>query len=626
MTKRGRIHEQNQRLLIEDWRQVRGNDRPLKKFAAQKKKSEKTWETSKEQTEEQPVPSLVSLEEQTTSTSHEDVQKLPPGQQEAIPPSLDPHQCELAKDPPGTPTEASPAEVELPKVEATMKASPKNRGLAIVDHALHIRKEKLEMVEETRPGGAEESVMEEAREFLQSERKMTIAERARANTRELMAIQRRKARTISKSMARVPDRSSQMIHRRQILPAEDLLALVPAVVEQEREIQLPQSFNRLIQHFDCLDTSLSFAKSRRPTEVCTFTQLQRNVQDISKRDFPLRSLQQIVSAFPAAYRLGWIAKDGRFQLTVDFPSEGPGSSRPSPSLLLERKRQLRKKMLVRVKEQHDLFLEGKGLQKVKEEMAREWEEHEDEDDLVWHKDFSVEKIQDIPPAPLPLKPNEVEEIKLEEGKNEALKETLSKSSGAVRQALLAVLNQREGKESHGGTGEEAKEAMEEEAKKEVLAKPVPKSLSGLSPALIEKIRLKELKKAQEAKKDEASPHKRRDEASQEAPARSDKAPTGRVNTANALLLAEMVHAHFRLRGACRNAMPLRELAVKMLGQHRDSSMTRFEGQVEEQLEFIARVAPSWCSMREDPLNKEKIFLWQPGASITVVRAAVKEHK
>ena len=136
---------------------MRGNDRPLKKFAAQKKKLVKTWGTSKEQTEEQPVPSLVSIEEQSTSTSHEDVRKLPPVQQEAIPPSLDPHHYELAKDPPGTPTKAIPAEVELSNIEATMKASPKkNRGLAMVDHALHVRKEKLEMVEETRPGEMEE--------------------------------------------------------------------------------------------------------------------------------------------------------------------------------------------------------------------------------------------------------------------------------------------------------------------------------------------------------------------------------------------------------------------------------------------------------------------------------------
>eukprot|EP00960_Hanusia_phi_P031585 749359-Hanusia_phi.AAC.7 len=208
-------------------------------------------------------------------------------------------------------------------------------------------------------------------------------------------------------------------------------------------------------------------------------------------------------------------------------------------------------------------------------MAREWEEREEEDDLVWHKDFAVEKIQDLPLAPLPLKPHEEQEIKLEEGKNEALRDTLAQTSGAVRQALLAVLNQREAKERVEVKREEERK-QEEADKVEVLAKPIPKSLSGLSPALIEKIRLKELKRAQETKKEEAGQHKQPDEASLQASARGDRAGTSRVNASNALLLVEMLHAHFRLRGAGRNAMPLRELVGRMLSQHRDSSMTRHE--------------------------------------------------
>lgn len=61
-------------------------------------------------------------------------------------------------------------------------------------------------------------------------------------------------------------------------------------------------------------------RSRRTLEICTFELLKKSVQDIDKRDFTLRHLQQMVAVEPHAFRLGWIFKAGRYHLTVDFES------------------------------------------------------------------------------------------------------------------------------------------------------------------------------------------------------------------------------------------------------------------------------------------------------------------
>ena len=48
------------------------------------------------------------------------------------------------------------------------------------------------------------------------------------------------------------------------------------------------------------------------------------MQDIDKRDFTLRHLQQLVAVAPHAYRLAWVQKADRYHLTVDFELRAAG--------------------------------------------------------------------------------------------------------------------------------------------------------------------------------------------------------------------------------------------------------------------------------------------------------------
>eukprot|EP00960_Hanusia_phi_P031587 749359-Hanusia_phi.AAC.9 len=154
MTKRGRNHDQNQRLLIGDWRQVR-NDRPSKRFAAQKKKSAELSETVKEKKEvpkEQASSLVVLLEEDPKDVFHEELNDATqrPG---PIPPAVESQACEPKTDPADPPAELAPAERELPKNEATLTASPKkNRALAMAEHARQQLQELPDKVEDQSSG------------------------------------------------------------------------------------------------------------------------------------------------------------------------------------------------------------------------------------------------------------------------------------------------------------------------------------------------------------------------------------------------------------------------------------------------------------------------------------------
>jgi hypothetical protein len=60
-----------------------------------------------------------------------------------------------------------------------------------------------------------------------------------------------------------------------------------------RRVQLPLRFERLMQQMVCLETALSFVKTRRATEVCSFDVLKNNVENIDGRAFPLDTLRQV---------------------------------------------------------------------------------------------------------------------------------------------------------------------------------------------------------------------------------------------------------------------------------------------------------------------------------------------
>jgi len=153
----------------------------------------------------------------------------------------------------------------------------------------------------------------------------------------------------------------------------------------DERMHLPLRYARLLQQFDCLDTALSFLKTRRQTELCTFEVLKKSVQDIDKRDFALRNLMQIVAVSPSAYRLSWVKKTDRYQLVVDFalhaaPGESANPGKITPSALLRRKTEFRQQ-LEHLVHKHSGKAHGGS------------------------EDADVGIVDDIEPAPLPPRPD-----------------------------------------------------------------------------------------------------------------------------------------------------------------------------------------------------------------------------
>ena len=150
-------------------------------------------------------------------------------------------------------------------------------------------------------------------------------------------------------------------------------------------MHLPLRYAGLLQQFDCLDTALSFLKTRRQTELCTFEVLKKSVQDIDKRDFALRNLMQIVAVAPSAYRLSWVKKTDRYQLVVDFalhaaPGESAAPGKITPSALLRRKTEFRQQLELLVHMHRGMAPGGS-------------------------EDADVGVVDDIEPAPLPPRPD-----------------------------------------------------------------------------------------------------------------------------------------------------------------------------------------------------------------------------
>ena len=197
----------------------------------------------------------------------------------------------------------------------------------------------------------------------------------------------------------------------------DLRVVMPSSADERAS--LPLRYARLMQQFDCLDTALSFLKTRRQTEVCTFEVLKKSVQDIDKRDFTLRNLMQIVAVTPKAYRLSWVKKTDRYQLVVDFalhavPGESAGPGKITPSALLRRKTEFRKHLEALVHKHRGSSQGGSGSGRG--------------------ADGDVGLVDDIEPAQLPPRPDHLAAAAAAAGPIQASAD----ASPAVKRALMLV--------------------------------------------------------------------------------------------------------------------------------------------------------------------------------------------
>ena len=126
--------------------------------------------------------------------------------------------------------------------------------------------------------------------FLESERRISKVERAKAMTKALLTKKKPpKVPTLQPGMH--PPKSRQTSLARQLAvqsviastqsregesgaprdSAADLRVALPALAQDK--VELPLRYRRLMQQYDCLDTALSFLKTRRQTGIC-FAQLR----------------------------------------------------------------------------------------------------------------------------------------------------------------------------------------------------------------------------------------------------------------------------------------------------------------------------------------------------------------
>ncbi|KAJ3294637.1 hypothetical protein HK104_003455 [Borealophlyctis nickersoniae] len=196
------------------------------------------------------------------------------------------------------------------------------------------------------------------------------------------------------------------------------------LVDPGVNLPLPSKYQLLGCFFDALDTVLSHMKGRN--QPSTFDKIQTSVAIVTKRNFELRHLAQIMTVMPEAYTLECRRPDRR--LHVDFPSTATSSetmsnplSASSPSVtfsgtlagpqraaiddaklaaraqLADANRQARQRvfngrLLDAVKRTHSIFL--KTLPDSPEIEGAELK--------AWHPEFCLENVPDVEPAQLPV--------------------------------------------------------------------------------------------------------------------------------------------------------------------------------------------------------------------------------
>ncbi|KAL7301041.1 hypothetical protein TKK_0006313 [Trichogramma kaykai] len=180
---------------------------------------------------------------------------------------------------------------------------------------------------------------------------------------------------------------------------------------------LPFHYRLLNEIFRSLDSVVAMLYNRR--EIVTFSKLKPSVQEMTRKDFNLDHLAQIITIYPESYTLrqekirkfGDLRGEETYELVItpviesnersgrNTPDEehilqSDLNARMSSIVLLKRKRKFLATLIDIAKECHEEFLQtlGTPMKVDKNNLTR------------WHPAFDVESCREIPKAELPQAP------------------------------------------------------------------------------------------------------------------------------------------------------------------------------------------------------------------------------
>lgn len=263
-------------------------------------------------------------------------------------------------------------------------------------------------------------------------------------------------------------------------------------------LPLPFKYRYLLEIFKAVDNVCAIFFNRK--EKITFKKLKPAVQRMLRKNFFESHLAQINKLMPNAYEFsqektrnfGSTSKADYYQLVIKPNVKGANDDVSqltlSPQLLIERTREMQKKLTDLVYDEHDKFLQTLEIPVTVTRGALR----------RWHPDFQLENVRDVEQAELPLPPN-VEKFSCAKDILSTARNLFNCSTPMERalERLDAKKSEEKGKQVQN---KEQSEAVANATPKRGLANaessPSTSSLlKGVPPSLLEKIRAKQAAKA-----------------------------------------------------------------------------------------------------------------------------------
>ena len=295
---------------------------------------------------------------------------------------------------------------------------------------------------------------------------------------------------VPKSPLKCPASPLKLASPRKNLPCHERFHDL-AQPQETKYLPIPTTYRLLSKMFSSLDQVISMKFNRG--EAIRVMDLKQPVQNVVRTEFKDLFLEQIRCVFPAAYKLSWEKKKGKFghykeeyelhiQPNLEYKKDAGGRN-DAPTkrnnldavALVERKNIFNNTLLSMTMDHHREFLGTLDPPiSVKDEKL-----------MRWHREFDPNlHCPEIDKEPFPVKP-EVETFT-------SAKEVMQKA-----QEIFAVNPRLENAMKKHVENEAKKEAEEEEEEKKkamAAAQVIPDRFKGLNPNLVKKILAKEKEK------------------------------------------------------------------------------------------------------------------------------------
>ncbi|OQR78446.1 DNA replication factor Cdt1-like [Tropilaelaps mercedesae] len=235
-------------------------------------------------------------------------------------------------------------------------------------------------------------------------------------------------------------------------------------------LPLPIHYQHLLDGFGACDTVVSMFHNRK--EICRLDKVSSAVQSITRHDFGLSHLGKILHVKPEAYLVS--VEEHRFLDTAERKHHILSFVNPpnghDPKFVMERKNHFKDKLLLRVAQYHQEFLDKEmpGSDVPVEAIKR------------WHPKFLLDSVPDIPVKDLPQLQKTAQIVNAQQ----VLEKVRSKFSVRIEKALETLVEKQAQEKRNNDPNESS-------------MSPICSMLHGVNHSLLERIRKKEALKMAE---------------------------------------------------------------------------------------------------------------------------------